>query len=219
MAEISYNISMFTFVIFDLDGTLVDTIDDIHESLNCTLKHFGFPLLKLQMTKSYVGDGMRKLVERAVGADNFSSEIETHFRKIYSENIINKTKLFDGIPELLQELQNIQIDSVVISNKSIALTEKIIKYFHMEKTINEWYGGDSFKTKKPSPEPVLKALENHKVENKHAIMIGDNHTDILAGSAAGIKTCFCSYGYGSIGSSTPDFYADKPTELIRIISN
>ncbi|HCW92560.1 MAG TPA: phosphoglycolate phosphatase, partial [Flexistipes sinusarabici] len=186
---------MFAFVIFDLDGTLVDTIDDIHESLNCTLKHFEFPLLKKEMTKSYVGDGMRKLVERAVGEANFTSEIETHFRKIYSENIINKTKLFDGIPELFKELRNKQINAVVISNKSLALTEKIIKYFHMDKIINDWYGGDSLKTKKPSPEPVLKALEKYKIEKKHAIMIGDNHTDILSGSAAGIKTCFCSYGY------------------------
>ncbi|MEC9492409.1 HAD family hydrolase [Flexistipes sp.] len=208
---------MFNFVIFDLDGTLVDTIDDIHESLNCTLKHFGFPLLKLDKTKSYVGDGMRKLVERAVGAANFSSEIETHFRTTYSENIVNKTKLFDGIPELLKELRNKEINSVVISNKSSALTEKIIKYFHMDKIINEWYGGDSFKTKKPSPEPVLKALEKYKIEKEHAIMIGDNHTDILSGAAADIKTCFCSYGYGSKASSKPDYYADKPKELIKII--
>jgi len=210
---------MFTFVIFDLDGTLVDTIADIHESLNSTLKHFGFPLLKPEMTKSYVGDGMRKLVERAVGAANFSSEIEAYFRKIYSENIINKTKLFDGIPELLKELQNKQINSVVISNKSLALTEKIIKYFHMDETINEWYGGDSFKTKKPSPEPVLKAMEKYNIKKEQALMIGDNHTDMLAGSSAGIKTCFCSYGYGSIASSKPDYYVNKPKELIRIISN
>lgn len=210
---------MFTFVIFDLDGTLVDTIADIHESLNCTLKHFGFPVLKLEMTKSYVGDGMRKLVERAVGEANFSNEIETHFRKIYSENIANKTKPFDGIPELLKELQKKQINSVVISNKSLALTEKIIKYFHMEEIINEWYGGDSFKTKKPSPEPVLKAMEKYNIKKEKALMIGDNHTDMLAGSSAGIKTCFCSYGYGSIASSKPDYYVNKPKELIRIISN
>lgn len=210
---------MFTFVIFDLDGTLVDTIDDIHESLNSTLKHFGFPLLKLEMTKSYVGDGMRKLVERAVGAANFSKDIESHFRKIYSKNITNKTKPFDGIPELLKELQKKQIDSVVISNKFLALTEKIIKYFHMDETINEWYGGDSFKTKKPSPEPVLNALQKYNIRKEQALMIGDNHTDILAGSAAGIKTCFCSYGYGSVGSSNPNYYADKPEELLKIISN
>ncbi|WP_303700295.1 HAD family hydrolase [Flexistipes sinusarabici] len=204
-------------MIFDLDGTLVDTIDDIHESLNCTLKHFGFPPLKLDKTKSYVGDGMRKLVERAVGEVNFDSEIESHFRTTYSENIVNKTKLFDGIPDLLKELRNKQINSVVISNKSSALTEKIIKYFHMDKIINDWYGGDSFKTKKPSPEPVLKALEKYKIEKEHAIMTGDNHTDILSGAAAGIKTCFCSYGYGSTASSKPDYYADKPKELIKII--
>jgi len=209
---------MFNLIIFDLDGTLVDTIEDIHECLNTTISKFGFPTISLELTKSYVGDGMKKLVERAVGEENFDSKIEEQFRSYYAENIVNRTKLYDGVTDIMNYLSGKNIAAAVISNKSFALTDKIVKHFKLNKYLFSWHGGDSFGEKKPSPVPVLKVLEKYGTTSDNALMVGDNHTDILSGSRAGLKTCFCEYGYGKTGKSKPDFRISKFRDILTIIT-
>ncbi len=209
---------MFNLIIFDLDGTLADTIDDIHECLNITLSKFGFPTISLEATKSYVGDGIKKLVERAVGKEHFDDKIEEDFRNLYAKNIVKHTKLYDNVIDILNHLHKKNITLSVISNKSFALTDTVIKHFGLDKYLSSWHGGDSFGEKKPSPIPVLKVLETHCVTSDKALMVGDNHTDILAGSRAGLKTCFCEYGYGKTGESKPDFRISKFQDILTIIN-
>lgn len=203
--------------IFDLDGTIADTIEDIHFALMETLTHFNFDTFDQSITTSYVGDGIKALLERSVGQNHYSSTIDTYFRKIYRENIVKKSCLFDGIQTMLSTLPKLMDISVILSNKSTDLTTLIVNHFRLDQYFNTWYGGDSFNEKKPSPMPIQGILDRYGILPKNAIIVGDNHTDIDAGFSAGITTCFCEYGYGSLAKIAPTYSIPKPKDIIHIL--
>lgn len=207
---------MSKLFIFDLDGTILNTIEDIHISLMETLIYFNFPLFDINTTKRYVGDGVKKLVERAVREKNFKKEHEVYFRDCYRKNLVNNTKLYDGMEDLLSNLKEC-FTIVVLSNKSFDMTDILIKHFNLNRYIKYWFGGDSFEEKKPSPYPIFKILELTGFSPENSYMIGDNYTDIESGKAAGSKTVFCSYGYGKLSSVKPDYIADSTHELKKIL--
>jgi phosphoglycolate phosphatase len=205
--------------IFDMDGTIIDTILDIHACLIKTVENYGFPPFEIDRTKKDVGDGMRKLVIRAVGEDNFKDEMETFFRAVYAENMMNTTKVMDGYDEVFSYLEKSDYKAVVLSNKLQELTHSMIKHFAIDKYFSGWFGGDSFGIKKPSPIPVIKIMEKLDISPENTIMLGDNYSDILAGSDAGAKTCFCSFGYGSLNGVKSDYTADKPCDIINVLED
>ncbi|KAA0257433.1 HAD family hydrolase [Deferribacter autotrophicus] len=205
-------------IIFDLDGTLIDTLRDIHSSLMITLEEFGFPKFDINVTKSYVGDGIKKLVERAVGEKNYNKEIEKYFREIYNKKIIETSTKYEQIDYVLSNLKKITPYLFIISNKSFKFTDIIVKHFNLDIYFKEWFGGDSFEEKKPSPIPVLKIFKKYNISpDKNSFMIGDNYTDIESGFYAGVSTIYCSYGYGKLGNITPDYIVDSPVEILKIV--
>jgi len=202
-------------LIFDLDGTILDTIEDIHSSLMDMLRYFYFSTFDISITKQYVGDGIKKLVERAVGQDNFKDEHERYFRSIYKENLVKKTKPFDSILEVLERLKGRYI-MAVLSNKSFEMTDYLIRYFKLDNYFLRWYGGDSFVEKKPSPLPIYEIIKITG-SKKGGYVIGDNYTDVESGNRAGLKTIFCRYGYGKLYDLMPDYFVDTPEELLNIL--
>jgi len=203
--------------IFDMDGTIIDTIFDIHCCLNKTLTVYGFPTIDLDTTKRLVGFGMRQLVIEAVGEKNFMDIMETYFRSIYKENMMNTTCIIDGFEEVFAYLERSDIKAVILSNKLRQISDDMVKHFDISKYFNDWYGGDSFGVKKPSSVGVKGIMEQFKAKPSETIMFGDSYSDILAGAGAGAKTCFCSYGYGSLKNADADFIAKSPSDIIKIL--
>lgn len=208
---------MFKLFIIDLDGTILDTIEDIHNSLMQTLRIYNFEEFDIETTKSYVGDGFQMLVKRAIGKNPFKEEYEKTFREIYSKNQTKNTKPFKNLNEALVYLKNHNKTLIVLSNKAFANTDYLIKYYKLDKYFDQWYGGDSFAEKKPSPLPIKYILDEYNIKNSEAIMIGDNYTDIESGKNANIATCFCRYGYGKLNEVKPDFEIDDPLEIKKIV--
>ena len=205
--------------IFDLDGTILDTLNDMHDCLMDTMRHFSLPEFSRDTTKSYVGDGIRQLVIRAAGKDRFKDEMETYFRGVYAENMTNKTRIIDGFQPVFDFIKQKDITAVILSNKIEVLTAELVAHYSLDKYFVKSYGGDSFGAKKPSPVPVESIIRQEGAPLARTLMIGDNHTDIESGYFAGVKTCFCSYGYGNLSDVKADFVADKPDEIIKALES
>ncbi|MGE4318031.1 MAG: HAD family hydrolase [Deferribacterales bacterium] len=205
--------------IFDLDGTILDTLTDMHECLMDTMRHFSLPLFDKNTTKSYVGDGIRQLVIRAAGKDSFTDDMETYFRAVYSENMTNNTRVIDDYACVLEYIKSSGITAVILSNKIASLTSELAAHYGLDAYFARNYGGDSFGVKKPSPVPVQNIMKEFSASPENTIMIGDNHTDIESGYYAGVKTCFCSFGYGNLSEVKADFVADKPEEIIKALES
>jgi len=203
--------------IFDLDGTILDTLQDIHECLDETMKHFGLARFSIDTTKSYVGDGIRRLVIRAAGEENFKDEMESFFRSLYAERMTLNTKVIDGYDRIFDYLSKNDIKTVILSNKIASLTGELVVHYGIDRYFDKWYGGDSFGKKKPSPVPVENIVSDYGADKSRTIMIGDNHTDIESGFHAGVKTCFCTFGYGTVSEVKPDFTVNSPEEIITIL--
>lgn len=209
---------MYKLIIFDMDGTLLDTITDIHQCLMETMAKFNFPSFDIETTKGYVGNGIKVLITRAVGGEsNYAPELETFFRKIYNDKILDNTTIYKGIIPLLDVLKTKDLILSIISNKSHDLTDKITLASGLDKYFDSWFGGDYFDEKKPSPIPALQVMDKYNTTPNKTIFVGDNYTDIECGYKAGAKTCFCSYGYGKLNNIKPDYIIDSPGSLLKLL--
>lgn len=207
---------MFKLIIFDLDGTVLNTLEDIHSSLMETLDKFGFEKFTIDTTRQYVGDGIGKLIERAVTPERYEKNIEQYFRDIYNKRLVATTRPYDGITDVMAQLKASGAVLTVLSNKATVYTDSIVHHFGLERYLSSWYGFDSFNEKKPSPVPVREILNITGFSPSDALMIGDNYTDIESGFSAGIKTCFCKYGYGKLRTVQADFFVSSPSEIPSI---
>ena len=216
---------MFKVALFDLDGTLFDTLPDIHGALEYSLSKNGLltSSISLQQTRSFIGDGLKAFLQKAVShftdLKECPDEVIQDYMSFYRDNCINNTVPYNGIEFLLDSLVALDIKMLVVSNKSEVFVKKIIKYFSFDKYFVESFGGDSFSTKKPSPIPILESIKflssltssNYNLDD--VIMIGDSENDILSGEAAGVKTCLCKYGYGLPMSCVPNYYAENANDI------
>lgn len=207
-------------IIFDLDGTLIDSRIDIANSVNHTLKRLGLNPLDEKIITSYVGDGVRKLVERVLMPSNahlFDKGL-TVFLEYYSEHLLDNTFFFPGVIETLRFFSHKKM--AVISNKLENLSIKTLKGLGVDRYFKSILGGDSLEKKKPNPEPVLKVLDALNIKKEKAIIVGDSPLDIEAGKSAGILTCGVTYGFkekDEIVKAGPDFIIDSLPALKEII--
>ncbi|MBU5635543.1 HAD-IIIA family hydrolase [Geomonas sp. Red69] len=185
-------------LIFDLDGTLIDSLPDLTDATNLIREQHGLPRIGVSDVRKLVGQGARSLVERALpGAGE--PEVERALEVFLAYNlahIADKTRPYPGVPETLQELSLLGIPMVVLSNKNVALCREVLGRLGLERHFTDIFGADSFPHRKPSPEPVLALLNEFGVAAKECIMVGDSVNDIAAGGGAGVWTVGCSYGYG-----------------------
>ncbi len=204
---------MKTFL-FDLDGTLVDSLADLTSAINRLRGELDLAPIDLPTVKGYVGDGARMLVRRALPEPLFCPERLQHFLTYYGQVLLEQTRPYVGIPELLDHLKGFPM--AVVTNKPLAMTEEILKGLGLRHYFGSVVGGDSCSEKKPHPAPVLKALEELRADAHGAVMTGDHHTDLLAGRAAGTRTCFCAWGFGRHDGNPYDFFAEQPGDLFRL---
>jgi len=202
------------YLLFDLDGTLVDSVPDLTVSLNLLRAGLDCPPLTEQQIAGMVGDGVTVLVKRALGEDLYHPDHLARFMQLYDEHLLDHTQCYPGIEELLSLHPAKQM--AIVTNKPYQLTIKLLEGLDLIRHFKVIVGGDSYAEKKPHPMPVTKALEGLGADPKQAVMIGDHHTDLHSGRDAGTAICFCAYGLGHPDGLTPDFRAEQSTDLLQL---
>lgn len=206
-------------LIFDLDGTLIDSLDDLTDATNRMLSRFSRPELTREQVRLLVGQGVRNLVERAMPGmtEDEIDEGLAIFLAYNEAHIADNTRLYPGVTETLERLQGRGRELAVISNKNVGLCRKILAILGIEAYFAEVLGADSLPFRKPSPEPVLKLLRDFGVSPAEAAMVGDSINDVAAGRGAGVMTIGCTYGYGDISElGEADCRIDSFAELIDL---
>jgi len=220
-----FNPHPIQLVIFDLDGTLIDSRLDLIHSVNAMLRHLGRPELPGEVVASYVGDGAPMLVRRALGDPNDEKIVKDalqYFLEYYKEHKLDHTTVYAGIPEALQQIQanGTRRKMAVLSNKPVNPSRAIVEALGLRGFFVHVYGGNSFETKKPDPLGVATILQETGVAPDRALMVGDSSIDVLTGINAGIFTCGVTYGFAphTFHEVQPDVVVDTPQELGKLFS-
>lgn len=190
--------------LFDLDGTLVDSLGDLTDAVNHMLAGFGRPSLTAASVRQLVGKGAKNLVRRALGTesqDDIARALEL-FVTYNSDHIADKSSLYPGVREALHHLDENGIRMAVISNKNEALCRLVMEALGIARQFEIICGGDTFSEMKPSPLPLLRVVERLGVAPHEAVMIGDSINDVQAGQQAGATTIGCVWGYGGLEELT-----------------
>jgi phosphoglycolate phosphatase len=202
-------------ILFDLDGTLVDSVGDLATGINLLRGELDLPPLTIPAVRACVGDGATMLVRRALGDDLFSPACLQRFLTLYGEHLIETTTLYPGIQSCLDLFAERPL--AVVTNKPYQLTMDLLDALDLTRYFAVIIGGDSCPVKKPDPTPIKVALNRLAATADLAIMIGDHHTDLRAGQAAGIDVCFCSWGFGDDGGCLPTHRVDNAAELQLVL--
>lgn len=182
-------------LIFDLDGTLVDTIRDITNALNYGLKTASIRELSVEETKALVGEGISKLIEKVLGEEKkqLGEEVKNRFLEYYGDHLVDYSSVYPSVKEILGHLQNYR--KAVISNKREHLSRGILHELELIRYFDLIVGSDTVSQKKPSAVPILYVLQKLGISPEQAVMVGDSNIDIEAGNNAGIATVAVTYGY------------------------
>jgi phosphoglycolate phosphatase len=208
----------FDLLIFDFDGTLVDTRLDITSAVNDMLERFGRPCKGVEEVTSYIGDGIVKIVERSMGADGVSlDEAVSAFRESYARRLLENTAPYPGVLEALAGLDGKV--KTILTNKAYEYTKAISDGLRLSRHFTIILGGDSVKNKKPATEGVEMILERTGAARSRAVMIGDGPNDVLTAKNSGIASIYVTYGFNpprAVESLAPDFTVDDPREIIGL---
>lgn len=210
-------------LIFDLDGTLVDSRLDLANSVNAMLRHYKKPELANEMIGSYIGNGAPMLVRRALGDpddETFVQEALLYFMSYYREHKLDTTYVYDGIFHALDAIVagrngNSAVKMAVLSNKPVVPSRGIVESLGLGKYFFQVYGGNSFHTKKPDPAGVAALLEEAGARAEETAIIGDSDVDVITARNAGIYSVGVTYGLAphTLDDAPPDVLVDHPREL------
>jgi phosphoglycolate phosphatase len=212
---------MYNTFIFDLDGTLLNTLDDLAASVNYALRTHGMPERTLDEVRSFVGNGVRLLMERAIpeGSANLRFE-ETFatFRAYYMEHSLDKTRPYEGIPEMIHTLKQRGCRLAVVSNKFYAATQELIRHFFPEITVAIGEHESEGIRKKPAPDTVFEALRQLEVGKEKAVYVGDSDVDLQTACNSGLPCISVLWGFRNRdfllahGATT---FISHPEELLK----
>src|ERR1051326_8029758 len=205
-------------LIFDLDGTLIDSRLDLAQSVNATRAHLGMPPLHNETVYSYVGNGVPVLIRRALGEAVSESQLQIaqeYFLDYYREHMLDFTTLYPGTAEALARLTDAGIKLAVLTNKPVRFSRAIIEGLGIAAHFLQVYGGNSFEQKKPHPMGVEKLIAECGVDRNHTVMIGDSSVDVLTARNACIKAWGVTYGFQpeSLITNPPDWLGHSMTEV------
>jgi len=215
-------------LIFDLDGTLVDSRIDLANSVNAMLRHYGKPELPNDVIASYIGNGAPMLVRRSLGDpddESFVQEALLYFMAYYREHKLDTTYVYPGIKEALDLIRVARngaannVKMAVLSNKPVGPSKAIVEALGLSQYFFQIYGGNSFHTKKPDPAGVEALLAESNAGAKETVIIGDSDVDIITARNAGAYSVGVSYGLAphTLEDAPPDILVDKPLELASVL--
>lgn len=206
-------------LLFDFDGTLIDSKVDIATAVNLTLEELGLPLRSVEEIFGFVGDGVKRLLRLSVGEDNpdqYEKALEV-FRGHYLEHCVQTTRWYPGIWEVLQHYKD--RTKVIVTNKSLEYTLAIVDGLQARDLFQHVEAPRDTAELKPEPVMLERALAVLGADITHTVMIGDSTNDVRAAQAAGIRACAVGYGYGNrerVSALQPDFYCETPHDLIDL---
>jgi phosphoglycolate phosphatase len=207
-------------IIFDLDGTLVDSRVDIMHAVNYAISPYGIEPVHLQEMPELVGEGAIRLMEKLLKKRRVSLDISMlvdRFESHYSAHPVSHTVPYPGVPETLRSLRDYR--KAVVSNKFRSISLQVLEKLQLSQYFEEVAGVDTFPERKPSPLPILRILDTFEARPEETLVVGDSVYDIQAGRASGTKTVAATYGYGSPGfSDNADFIIADFTQLIEVIN-
>ncbi len=209
-------------IIFDLDGTLVDSLEDITIALNHALETVGQPTRDEEWVRRHLGHGAAHLVHCAVAgtrAAPHDRDVLDEFVRYYDEHPCDTTAPYPAVREVLTALTARNLAMAVLSNKTVIIVRKVLQILDMERFFTNIWGGDSFPDRKPSPVGLQHFLELHQLQPKEMMMIGDSPADIESALNAGTLSCFIRSGYGTLDGSGihPDHTISSLAELPGLI--
>jgi phosphoglycolate phosphatase len=203
-------------LIFDLDGTLVDSKTDLALSVNAMRAQMGLEPLAFDVVASYVGHGVTTLLRRALGEqateDNVKKGLE-FFLDYYRLHMLDNTFVYPGVREALEELKDREL--AVLTNKPVNFSREMLARLGVAAYFSFIYGGNSFPQKKPDPIGVCKLMSDLAVSPQETLMVGDSDIDVLTGRNAGVWTCGVTYGFGAemLQEVPPDLLLDDLRDL------
>lgn len=210
-------------VIFDLDGTLTDTIGDLHAAVNFALRRCGYPERTLPQVKSFVGNGVKRLIDLSVPentSEENSAECLGVFKKYYSENSCVLTKPYDGILPMLERLKKEGAKTAVVTNKMHEAAVDIVNLFFGE-LIDVTIGQIDGVAQKPEPDGIYAVLQNLGAQKETAIYVGDSEVDCITAKNANIPCIGVTWGFRGrevLAAHGADFIVDKVEEIVGIVT-
>ncbi|MCL5023970.1 MAG: HAD-IA family hydrolase [Nitrospirae bacterium] len=205
-------------VIFDLDGTLIDSSVDITNALNYAMEPYSLKRLTPADAVGLIGEGITRLIEKVAGdsGEPIKTDVGERFLKHYTGHILDTTRTYPGVEETLRRLGAYR--KAVISNKREALSRMVLDGLGLSQYFEIVIGSDTTPERKPSPVPILRALSELQADPDDAVMVGDSNHDVDAGKAAGVTTVAVTYGYRPREALTrADYLIDRMTGLVPLL--
>jgi len=209
-------------LIFDLDGTLIDSKQDLVEAVNAARAHLHLPPLDDETVASYVGNGAPVLIRRAMGPEASEEQCARaleYFIAYYNDHRLDHTHLYPGVRDALDELRTAGAQMAVLTNKPVRISRAIIEGLGLKQHFFQVYGGNSFDQKKPHPVGVHTLLAESGAVPEAAIMVGDSAVDVQTARNAGIRAVAVTYGFqpDSLDEARPDYLIDDMRQLPPLI--
>ncbi|MEK6608649.1 MAG: HAD-IA family hydrolase [Myxococcota bacterium] len=209
----------FRLVVYDLDGTLVDSRGDIADALNFALAQLGLPTHTDEAVERMIGEGATRLVERAIGeARHELDEALAIFRARYGAHLADRTRPYAGVVDMLASSR---AQSAVATNKPGGWAREICRGLGLERHLVAILGADDVPRSKPDPAVVDVLRERARVERGETLLVGDSLADIATARAAGVTVCAVSWGYGeesTLRAAAPDYLCHAPAQVSRLIA-
>lgn len=211
-------------IIFDLDGTLIDSSTDLAISMNATRRHFALEPLDPNLIYSFVGNGAPTLIRRAMPANTSEQQLNdalAYFLQFYRAHALEHTRLYPGIREAVEDLSDSGHKLAVLTNKPVRISSDIISALRLRERFVRIYGGDSFPHKKPNPIGILQLMQDTGARTSETLMVGDSAVDVQTARNAGIRSCGVLWGFQpeSFDQEKPDGTVSRPEELLNFISD
>jgi phosphoglycolate phosphatase len=211
-------------LIFDLDGTLIDSRLDLALSVNAARAHMGLPPLDNELVASYVGNGAPMLIRRAMPADATDTQLEEaleYFLEHYRDHALDNTRLYPGVREAVDRLSAAGKRLAVLTNKPVKVSRTILSGLGVGGSFFQVYGGNSFDFKKPNPVGVEALMKETGVDRDGILLVGDSAIDILTARNAGVRSCGVTYGFqpDSLADPAPDLLVDDIRQVADWVLN
>ena len=213
----------YKLLVFDLDGTIADTRNDLACAVNHALVSLSLPELAVEQVGGFVGDGLERLMQRSLDAAKGSAELLERsidlFRDHYKQHLVDNTTLYAGVGEALKSIK--EQEMVVLTNKPRRYSLPVLEHLGVDSLFKEVYGGDTFPSKKPDPFPLQEIMRQRGAEKGETMMVGDSGIDIATARAAGTSVCAVSYGFTpheKLAELHPDWLVYDLRQLVDILS-
>lgn len=198
-------------VIFDLDGTLIDSSRDLANSVNATRAHLGLAPIENETVYSYVGNGAPVLIRKALGPEYANEEVQSaleYFLAYYREHMLDNTVLYPGVREVLDQFRRAGLTMAVLTNKPVRFSQGIVDGLGLGAHFRRVYGGNSFEQKKPHPVGIETLMSEAGAAREETLMVGDSSVDVQTARNARVKSCGVTWGF------QPDTFAEWPPDFL-----